>query len=75
MLPTVVNPGQFRFDPKLLNASGAEKALNVGAVAGNIAGQVPTSAWKKIGKGALKVFDFIFTISFIVAMVGAGMAV
>jgi hypothetical protein len=56
--------GRFQIDPALLRAGAAEKALGWGSVAGQVAGQVPGSAWgkvgKTIGKGALKVLDFIF---------------
>ncbi len=50
---------EFRIDPALLRAGGVEQALGIGSGAAGVAGQVPTSTWKKIGKGALKVLDWV----------------
>jgi hypothetical protein len=40
----------FAFDPKDLNASGAEKALGVGSTVAGIASAVPDSVWRRLGK-------------------------
>lgn len=64
LLPAVADPGRFQYDPELLRESATEKALGWGGLAATAAGQVPGSAWGKVGKGALKVgaklLDFIF---------------
>ena len=43
-------PAPFAFDPKDLNGSGWEKAANVGSVIGGVAGSVPTSILRKLGR-------------------------